>query len=195
MEPTQGLLSDSKPELKAADASVQLYQARTRLSRSDFWPTLAAFGGFSYGQPNLDRFNNTWNSYWTFGASLSWSFNLGSKTSRKVRAAKYYEDAVRDDRDQTRENLERDVRLTFEQLRLSYASYQNALEQDRIAGDDYRLAQQRYQNGDLATNRLLEIQASLANADASLAATQADFYAAQTSYFYALGSDKIRKGF
>ncbi len=195
LEAAKSTLSDSKPELKAADASVQLYQARTKLSQSDFWPTLSAFGGFSYGQPNLDRFNNTWNSYWTFGANLNWSFNLGSKTSRKVRAAKYYEEAVNNDRDQTRENLERDVSLTFEQLRLSYAAYQNAMEQSRIAGDDYRLARQQHQNGDLATNRLLEIQADLAGADASLAAAQADFYAAQSSYYYALGSDKIKKGF
>jgi outer membrane protein len=194
LEAAKGSLSDTKPELKAADANVELQHSRTRVARADFWPSLSAYGGYSYGKPNIDQFSATWNDYWTVGANLNWSFNLGGKTSRKVRASQYYLEAARNDRDQTKENLERDISLSFEQMRLAYSAFQNAKEQQRIAGDSYRLAQQQHKNGDLATNRLLEIEADLSTAEASLAATQADFYVAQSSYLYALGSDKIRKG-
>jgi outer membrane protein TolC len=156
---TKESLSATKPELRAADASVRLSQSRTKLAKVDYWPTISAYGGYSYGKPNLDQFNASWNDYWTVGANLNWSFNLGGKTARKSRAAQYNLVAARNDRDLTKENLEREVSLAFEQLKLAYSKYQNAREQVRISKDDYRLAQQQHQNGDLATNRLLEIEA------------------------------------
>jgi outer membrane protein len=179
---------------KAANASVRISQSRIKLARADFFPTVSAFGGYSYGKPNLDQFNGTWNDYWTVGANLNWSFNLGGKTARKSRVAQYNLVAATNDRDLTRENLEREVSLSFEQLKLAFSRFQNAQEQFRISTDDYRIAKQQHQNGDLATNRLLESETDLSSSEANLAAAQADFFAAQAAYYYALGSDRITKG-
>ena len=195
LEKSPSTLSDSKPELIAAEANILLMKSRRQLARSDYWPSLNAYGGYSYGKPNIDQFNASWNGYWTVGANLSWSLNLFGKTAGKTQAQQYYLEAARSDRDQTRENLEKDINLNFEQMSLAYAAYQNAREQYKIAEDRYRLARQQHSNGVLTTNRLLETEADLTAAEALLAAAEADFYIAQSSYFYALGSDKIGKGF
>ena len=127
---------------------------------------------------------------------MSWSFNLFGKTARKVTAQQYYLEAARNDRDLTRENLEKDINVNFEQMRLAYMAYQNAREQYRIAEDRYRLAQATAQRR-CSDNQsaCLETEADLAAAEALLAAAEADFFIAQSSYFYALGSDMIGKGF
>jgi outer membrane protein TolC len=79
-------------------------------------------------------------------------------------------------------------------MKLAYTKYQNSLDQFQIASDSYRIAKQQHQNGDLATNRLLEIEADLSSSESNLAAAKADFFAAQTAYRFALGSDTITKG-
>ena len=49
------MLSDSKPEMMAAEANILLLQSRRQLARSDYWPSLSAYGGYSYGKPNIDQ--------------------------------------------------------------------------------------------------------------------------------------------
>jgi outer membrane protein len=194
LDAAKGSLSTQKAELRAAEASVRLSQSRIRLAGVEFWPTISAYGGYSYGKPNLDQFNASWNDYWTVGANLVWSFNIGGRATNKSRAARYNFAAAQNDRDLTRENLERDISLSYEQMKLAYTKYQNSLNQFQIANDNYRLAKQQHQNGDLATNRLLEIEADLSSSESNLAAAKADFFAAQTAYRFALGSDTITKG-
>ena len=194
LDPAKGSLSSQKAELRAAEAAVRLSQSRIRLAKVEFWPTISAYGGYSYGKPNLDQFNATWNDYWTVGANLNWSFNIGGRAASKTRTARFNTTAAQSERDLTKENLERDISLSYEQMKLAYTKYQNSLDQFQIANDNYRLAKQQHQNGDLATNRLLEIEADLSSSESNLAAAKADFFAAQTAYRFALGSDTITKG-
>lgn len=183
-----------RPELAAAEAGIKMNKARLSVARADYFPTLSAFGGYSYGKPNLDRFNLTWNSYFTFGANLNWSFNLGNRTARKTRSARFALDAAGQDRNQIAENLTRDAALYFEQLKYADSRYRSAVTQAQIATANYSLAQGQFSNGDLAANRLLEIAADLNAAEASLAASLADFHLALSAYYYATGSANLRRG-
>jgi outer membrane protein TolC len=197
-QPTRGevdaTISGQKPELRAAEASVQMATARLRVSKADHFPAVAAFGGYSYGKPNLDRFGDTWNDYYTVGATLNWSFNLGGKAVNRTRAASHTLDASRRDRDQVLESLSREANLAVEQLRLAYTRYQNSLVEYRISADHFRLAQGQHSDGVLSSNRLLEIEADLTAAEASLAASLVDYYIAQSAYYYTTGSDSLKKG-
>ena len=56
------------------------------------------------------------------------------------------------------------------------------------------LAQAQLQDGAIATNRVLEIAAELNTAEASLAASRADYYLALSAYYYAIGSANLRRG-
>jgi outer membrane protein TolC len=184
----------TKPELIAAEAGVKLQQANLKLSQAEYFPTVAVYGGYSYGRPNLDRFNNTWNDNWTFGANLNWSFNLGGRTPNKSHAANYLLDAAKNERDLTHENLDRDLRLAFEQLKLAYTRYKNSQVQYKLSADNFRLSQEKHRNGTMSANRLLEVETDLTAAEAGLSAALVDYYLAQSTYFYAAGSDELGKG-
>ena len=95
---------------------------------------------------------------------------------------------------QLSETLEREARLAFEQWQLSLSNFTTAQDERNIARDNFRLAQAQHDNGSIISNRLLEIENSLTEAEARLAATRVDFYVAQSIYFYTVSDDRLRKG-
>ena len=92
------------------------------------------------------------------------------------------------------EQLDEQARVALENLRLTYQRYQTSLVNFKIASDNYRLAHEKYAQGVLPSNRLLEIEASLSEAEATLASTQVDFYIVASQYYYIIGSDKLEEG-
>ncbi len=187
-------ITSAKPELMVAKSSVEMSKKLTSMNKSDYFPTLSAFGGYSYGKPNIDQFNNTFNDYFIVGASLNWSFNVGGKSVRKVAMARLQSRAAEDAYDAVHEQLDEQARVALENLRLTYQRYQTSLVNFKIASDNYRLAHEKYAQGVLPSNRLLEIEASLSEAEATLASTQVDFYIVASQYYYIIGSDKLEEG-
>lgn len=183
-----------RPELAAADASVRLNQARLSSEKAGYLPNLSLFGGYSYGKPNGNFFANDWRDYWTAGVSLSWSFNLGLQTKSKAGAARYDLEASRRQRDDLSESFNREANLAAEQLGLAYARYESARREYEITSRSYELARTQHHNGVLSANRLLEVQTALTRAESSLAGAKADFYLAQSAYWFACGSDDLGKG-
>lgn len=182
-------VSQDKPELLAAASAIKQAGSRIDITQSSWFPSLSAYGGYSYGKPNLDRFNNTWNDYFTAGAALTWSFNLGGKTTRSLSAARWQLTAAEADRNQLDRDLTEQARLAFEQLGLAFDSYGIAKEEKRVASDSYRLARSRHAEGALATNRLLQLEADLTAAESQLAAALAEYNIALAGYRFAIGLD------
>ena len=183
-----------KSQLQIARAATAMSRSQVALARSDFFPILSAFGGYTYGKPNLDPFNNTWNDYFSFGAALTWSFNLGNRSGANLRKSRHLYQTSLYEQDRVTEQLNREVRLSVEQLRLAHARYETARQSHRTTSENYRLATAKHRQGDLSANRLLEIEAGLAAAESSLAAALVDYYLAESAYYYATGSDKLKEG-
>lgn len=188
------LSASNKSEYQAATAAESIARAKVQLTIADFLPTLSAYGGYSYGKPNGDVFNKTWRDYWSTGANLSWSFNIGGRTKSKNSAARYELTSTQIERNRIEEQLDRDARLAREQLILALNRYQTSKIEYQIAGDQFRQAQARHQNGDLSSNRLLDIETSLTSAQSSLAASVADYWLAVAYLYYTTGSPKLQEG-
>ncbi|HKK20896.1 MAG TPA: TolC family protein, partial [candidate division Zixibacteria bacterium] len=184
----------TKPELMAAKSSEEISKRLIGLNKSDYFPTLSAFGGYSYGKPNIDQFHNDFNDYFVLGASLNWSFNIGGKTPHKVSMARLQAEAANHVYDQVHEQLDEQARVALENLKLTYQRYITANTNYRVASDNYRLAHDKYTQGVLPSNRLLEIDASLSEAEATLASTQVDYYIVASQYYYVTGSAQLEKG-
>ena len=193
-EPIPLNIAPTKPELLAANSSISMSQSLVALNKADYFPSLSVFGGYSWGKPNIDPFNDEFNDFFVIGANLSWSLNLGGKSTKNVSKARHQLNAARHQYDRTHEQLNRQARITLESLKLTRARYQTALEISRIATDNYRLAGEKHRQGVLSASRLLEIEAALTAAEASLASAQADFYIVQSQYYFATGSKKIEEG-
>jgi len=188
------LLYDNKSELRVSAAAVAAARARVHLSIADFLPSLSAYGGYTYGKPNGDFFNNNWRDYWSAGANISWSFNLGGKSSSRNRVARHDLTSAQFEQRRVAEQLGRDARLAREQVRLALARFESARTEYQIASDQFRQAQQRHQNGDLSSNRLLDIETGLTAAQSSLAASISDFWLSVAYWYYTTGSIRLQEG-
>jgi len=187
-------LPESKAELAASRANIKLNRSRLKLARSDYFPTLSVYTGYSYGKPNLDRFNNEWNDYYTFGANLTWSFNIGGKNIKNMSSVRYNLNAADYAYEYLYENLNRELAVASEILNQAYEKYISAQKESRLTENNYRLAGEKHHRGALAANRLLEIETTLTVAQASLAAALVDYHIALSNYYYASGSPKLREG-
>ena len=185
----------NKPELRAADASVTLNETLVRTSRAANLPSIALFGGYSYGKPNRDFFNYDWSDNFTAGATMNWSFNIGNRTGHSVGAQRHRWQAAASERDRLAEQIDKQVRLSQENERLAWERYLIAQQRYRIGADSYRLATSRRKMGTLSTNRWLEIEAALREAESAKAAALADYYIARTTFYYAVGKNLLEEGF
>ena len=165
------------------------------LTLSEFLPTLSAYGGYSAGKPNQNVFENKWRDFWQVGANLNWSFNLGGRGTSKRQAARFDLISSKSEQDRVAEQLGRDAQLAEMQVSLAYDKYESAKTEYRIAGDQFRLAQQQHQNGDLSSNRLTDIEASLTASQSAMAASLADYWLSLAAYYYAIGSPRLQEGF
>ncbi|MCD6250052.1 MAG: TolC family protein [candidate division Zixibacteria bacterium] len=186
--------TDTLPRLRAAAAMISREQATLDSRRAAFYPTLGVYAGYLYGKPNTNPFADEFNDSYTFGAQLQWSLNLGGGNTARRNSAAHTLESARQQHYQLSETLKREARLAFEQWQLSLSNFTTAQDERNIARDNFRLAQAQHDNGSIISNRLLEIENSLAEAEARLAATRVDFYVAQSIYFYTVGDDRLRKG-
>ncbi|MBN1212139.1 MAG: TolC family protein [candidate division Zixibacteria bacterium] len=188
------VLPESKAELAASRANININRSRLKLARSNYFPTLSAYTGYSYGKPNLDRFNNEWNDYYIFGANLTWSFNIGGKNIKNASNARYNLEAAGFAYEQLYENLNRELAMAVETLNQAFEKYISAQKESRLTEDNYRLAGEKHRRGALTANRLLEIETTLTVAQSSLAAALVDYHIALSNFYYASGSPQLREG-
>jgi outer membrane protein len=183
-----------RPELDAALAGINRNRAALNKEKAEYFPNLAVYTGYSYGKPNQNYFANEWNDYVTVGANLTWSFNLGRKTGAKRAAAGMALEAAQFNHEQLTERVTKETRLAYEQLRLAHEQYLRARAEQRLAETSFRLAQDRHREGVMSSNRLLELETTLTQAESSLATAVADYYIAESGYLYAIGSENLGKG-
>jgi len=194
--PTLAELNPTGPraELQAAVAAVRLNSAKVRNEQAAYYPSLAVYSGYSYGKPNNDPFSGEWNDNFSVGAQLQWSFNLGSKAKKRKASAWYELDAARFRHDLVIETISREIELAFEQMRLAHEKYLSSRLEFQLTSENYKLALAQHQSGALSSNRLLEIEATLSQAQSALAAAKVDFYMAQSAYYHTIGDEKLGKG-
>jgi outer membrane protein len=187
--------NQTRAELYQVWASIASAKAQRKLARSDWFPSVAVYGGYSYGKPNLDRFNDRWNDYFTAGATLSWSLNLGGKASSQMRRADYARIAYEHTEKDIRAVINQEEQLAREQTSLTSKKYAASATSVRVAEARFRLAKLQLGEGQISTNRLIEIQESLAIAEAEKASALADYHLALSQFYYVIRSIKLESGF
>ncbi len=192
LPPTRVLAS--KPQLLAAQAAIDAGEYQQTLRRSNWWPSLSVYGGYTFGEPNRDMFSAEFDDYLSVGANLNWSFNLGGSTSAQVQSAAATTESARAHYREAERTLRREAHLAREQVIIAFKRYTSAAHRYELWADNFRLARIRHREGSLSSNRLLEIESALSSSEAELAAARTDVFVAKSFYLHAIGSDDLGKG-
>ena len=187
-------IDPGKPELTALGTIIKLNEYKVSLSRADYYPTLAVFGAYSYGKPNIDPFKDVFNDNFSIGANLSWSFNLGGKSGAKTAMAGYRVKAAEESYSILEENLTRQARIALENLKLAYRQYQTAFKNHELSKRNFQRASEKQKAGVLSNNRLLEIETDLTASEAKLNSTGVNYHIVLSQYYYLAGNNKLKEG-
>jgi outer membrane protein TolC len=177
----ESLVLESNPGLTAVKRQIELNGAAVNAERSNYLPTIAMFGSYSYSAIK-DRFNFSTNDFYKssqIGLSFSLSLFQGLQTYAKVEQAQL--EQRRSEEQKT--NVERN-------LRTGTHAVQNSLKQarKRVAAQDrtVEMAERGYK---IVTTRFLSNSATqLEVNDAQLALTQAKVNRIQAIYDYLVAS-------
>lgn len=191
-EEVAGLLK--RPELEQLSYMELAAQDAVMVSRAGYFPDISTFAGYSYGKPNQDIFNKSWNDYFSAGVLLSWRFNLGGKTRHSVSEAKAAVHQAASQHKDVKEALLLNARTALNRMNQAYDDCEIIARELQIARRKFDLASQKRASGVLSVNRLLEIEAELTSVEKKGDAAIAAFYSAQADFLYAIGSERLYGG-
>ncbi len=179
-----------RPELSRLVHVIKAADEAASERRAAYFPNISGFAGYSYGMPNQDMFNKSWNDYFSAGISLNWSFNLGRETSYAVKSARAKASSLEMSYRAMEEALVLKAKIAYNNTLKSFSSYEIVQRELQFARRKYALAQQKQKEGNLSVNRLLEMEAELTTAEKRYEASIISFYRAENDFLYAIGSDK-----
>jgi len=156
------------PSYQALTKQAEVYEQQTKLSKAEYYPTLAAFGKYSFTSGGTSFNLDSWNKMSTIGLNLSIPIFKSGVTRSKVRRSQLQHFQLNEDIAKSKELL----KIAFDNAQ---SAYQTAQEQLIVQKDNRELAQKVYQQ------TLLQYQEGMASM-ADLLNVNSDFLQADNSY-------------
>lgn len=176
-----------RPDVLQAERELAAATARVGVAVSDWFPTVNLGAGIgSAAQSGADLFQST-TEIWNYGANIAWAFPNVTGTIARVRQAEAAVEAAAARFDGAWLNALRETETAI-------STYVNALQRrtalnDAAAFSDEaaRLAQLRFEAGQLSLLDVLQAELAAVNARSADAAMEAEVSALQVDLFLALG--------
>ncbi|UCD18306.1 MAG: TolC family protein [Candidatus Zixiibacteriota bacterium] len=183
-----------REELKFFESRIQAADNATRLQLAEYFPSLSAYAGYSFGKPNRDVFDAAWNDYFSVGLALNWAFNLGGSTGNSIDAARQRAFSQRMAKKESEDRLLLRARTALQNLHHAYRAMEITGREYEISRRKFRLAGEKRQAGQLTVNRLLELEQELTSAEQLYQVSMITYYLSEADYLYAIGSPEIFGG-
>lgn len=182
-----------RPDIMIAEKSVEIAGKDILKAQSGFYPQVTGYG--AWGTQGSDALASgspaarTQFSEWTFGVSAEWPVFEWGKTYFETRQATHQRSRLRAEADNLRQEVGfmvkvRLLAMTEAAKRIKVA--QKAVEQ---ATEAYRMSDARYRQQVGTMTDVLDAQAKLSFAEASLAGARADYAIALSSLYTAIGEE------
>ncbi|RZJ69726.1 TolC family protein [Flavobacterium sp.] len=168
---SEGQAIESRKDLEALSYAKKASEDEVKVAKADYYPTLALTGGYIFADlQNVVRIENAMN----VGVGLSYNISSIFKNGSSVKAAK----------SRTAELEQQQAILTDEikqEVVRANEDYQLSLKQDKVyneavgqADENFRIVKDKYDNGLVDTNDLLEADVDDLNAKINVAYSQAN---------------------
>jgi len=167
------LAHGQNPILKSAKMNIAVADKNISLTKTDWFPALAAFGGYNMQRPLttsipvLDLYNNTYQA----GISLTYNLDNLYKTKRKVQLGEIQKEVTQEAFTYVNQNIEIGVNAAFVKYKESILQAELMEESKMLATENYNIIESKYLNqlaitAEMtdATNAKLEADLQYANA-------------------------------
>ncbi len=155
------------PSYQALMKQSEIYNQQTKLSKAQYYPTLAAFGKLGYSSYNTSSDIDKWNKMTTIGLSMSIPIYNSGVTHAKVKQSLLKQSQLNEDILQTKDFLKVDYQNAFSE----YQTARNLLvvqkDNRELAQKVYRQTMLQYQEGMASLADLLNVNSDFLQADNS----------------------------
>lgn len=163
-----GFQVDNVPSYKALLKQSELVETQLKLTKATYYPTLAAFGKFSYSSYNTTTSLSDWNPMTTVGLNLSIPIFTSGVNRSKMRQAYFKQEQLNEDILQTRDML----KIQYDNAISGYQTSKRLLDVQR---ENRELAQKVY------AQTLMQYHENMASL-ADLLNVNSDYLQADNSY-------------
>ncbi len=171
------LATGQSPAVRTAEASMLASEAGLRSSRTQYFPTLRASGGYDWF--NQDAAFAGGRTSWSTRLSLSYPlFNNFSREDANERA-RVQVDVSRTQVESARRQARADLEGVLTSLRLAEEQITLAQEAVEVATEDLRVVEERYRLGAATSIDLLQSQAALVQTENDLVTARYDYLVAR----------------
>lgn len=175
----------ARPDYQGALENYNATESEVTAAKSNYYPTVSLSSSYSRSGDNVQL--SLKNSYLSWGASLSWTLFDGFRTNQGVQAALASKRNAEITLAQTERSINVDVKKALLDLEASRKSYESSQKGLISAGEDRKIAEERYNLGAGTLLDLLTANASYVNAQANKVNSVYDFLTAKYNLEYAVG--------
>src|SRR5690606_12163571 len=176
-----------RPDVLQAERELAAATARVGVATADLYPTVNLTAGIGSAAQSSGALFTSETQIWNYGPSISWAFPNISGTLTRIRQAEASVDAALARFDGVWLNALRETETAMSTY-LSALQRRAALDEaSEFSAEAARLAQLRFEAGQLNYLDVLQAELAATNARVSLAAAEAETTALQVDLFLALG--------
>jgi outer membrane protein len=187
---TEGEAITQRSDLEALRWQKKAYDANVKVAKSDFYPALSLTAG--YLALNIQDVLSVYNAV-NVGVGVSYDISNIFKNTKRVKAAQSRSEEVRQQVDILTDQVKVQVQESLENYNLSLKQNRVYTEAVAQADENYRIVKDKYDNGLVDTNDLLEADVQKLQSQLNQAFSKADI----TQRFYELlnASGKLTNSF
>lgn len=158
---------ENVPSYQALIKQYEVYEMQTKLSKAEYFPTLAAFGQFNYSSYSTSSSFDTWNNMNTIGLNLTVPIFTSGVTNAKVKQSLLKQKQLNEDILQTKDFLKVDYDNAFSDYQTSQKLLLVQRDNRELAQRVYNQTLQQYQEGMASLADLLNVNSDFLSADNS----------------------------
>lgn len=193
IKPEVTLNPSQKAEALGLKNQLQALDFRQKALKGSYWPGVGVYGRYIYGKPGLDQIKNEWMDYWVVGLNLQWNIWDWGKKSARVQQTHLALKELELGYQQLQQMLQADVRRTFLRLEEAQQQFQIAQKMLEQAEENFRIVENRYQQGIITNSEYLDAEAELTRSRLQKMQYQIDFQIANFDYARACRTEIIEK--
>jgi len=175
----------ARPDYLSAAEQLTASDAGIRVARSSYFPSIGAFAGYGVASPQLETVTKYRNLNW--GIQLRWDLFDGFQTNQALQSAIATQRSAQITLVQTERNVNVDVKKALLDLEAARKQYEVSQKGLVSAGEDRKIAEERYNLGAGTLLDLMTANASLVNAQANQVNASYNYITAKRNVEYALG--------
>ncbi|MCQ2959577.1 MAG: TolC family protein [Bacteroidales bacterium] len=157
---TENDIMENRPELRSLHLATELYKQNVNLTRSDYLPTVAAFGNYVLSNPSCsdNGFQNEFSGFWNVGVVARIPILQWGEGVNKIRKAKADEKIAQYKLDDAKEKIMLQVNQYERQIEEAKSRVKMAEEKMSDAEENLRMATLGFEEGVIPSSGLTEAQ-------------------------------------